>query len=144
MAFPYDSCSAKINIPIPVFTMPPIPSPPLSAATTTTHAVCRVSQRLELLDGYLSEFDASGADTSSSQVQWQKKKSEPWKVTEEFPAGEDSKGKNRHIEVHLWFGLFIHLFLHSFIYSFIHYLRLPEGGIVKSQPWEYTLRCVGK
>lgn len=50
-------------------------------------------QRLELLDGYLSEFDASGADTSGSQVQWQKKKSEPWSITEEFPAGEDGKGK---------------------------------------------------
>lgn len=52
------------------------------------------TQRLEVLDGYLSEFDASGADTGGSQVQWQKKKSEPWKITEEFPAGEDSKGKS--------------------------------------------------
>ncbi|CAN0351559.1 unnamed protein product [Ectocarpus sp. 13 AM-2016] len=52
-------------------------------------------KRLELLDGYLSDFDASGADTSGSQVQWQKKKTEPWRVTEEFPAGEDSKGKAR-------------------------------------------------
>lgn len=51
-------------------------------------------QRLELLDGYLSEFDASGADTRGSQVQWQKKKNDPWKVTEEFPAGEDSKGES--------------------------------------------------
>ncbi|CAN0127407.1 unnamed protein product [Ectocarpus sp. 6 AP-2014] len=51
-------------------------------------------KRLELLDGYLSDFDASGADTSGSQVQWQKKKTEPWRVTEEFPAGEDSKGKH--------------------------------------------------
>lgn len=50
-------------------------------------------QRLELLDGYLSLFDASGADTSGSKVQWQHKKTEPWKVTEEFPAGEDSKGE---------------------------------------------------
>lgn len=52
-----------------------------------------IVQRLELLDGYLSEFDASGADTRGSQVQWQKKKNDPWKVTEEFPAGEDSKGE---------------------------------------------------
>ncbi|CAN0073728.1 unnamed protein product, partial [Laminaria digitata] len=51
-------------------------------------------KRLELLDGYLSEFDASGADTSGSKVQWQHKKTEPWKVTEEFPAGEDSKDKH--------------------------------------------------
>lgn len=47
------------------------------------------------MDGYLSEFDASGADTGGSKVQWQHKKTEPWKVTEEFPAGEDSKGKNK-------------------------------------------------
>lgn len=52
-------------------------------------------QRLELLDGYLSLFDASGADTSGSKVQWQHKKTEPWKVTEEFPAGEDSKGETK-------------------------------------------------
>lgn len=57
-----------------------------------------LSQRLELLDGYLSEFDASGADTSGSQVQWQKKKAEPWSVTEEFPAGEDSKGERETVQ----------------------------------------------
>ena len=56
-------------------------------------SVVVLSQRLELLDGYLSEFDAADADTSGSQVQWQKKKTEPWRVTEEFPAGEDSKGE---------------------------------------------------
>lgn len=55
--------------------------------------LCLLLQRLELLDGYLSEFDASGADTSGSKVKWQHKKTEPWKVTEEFPAGEDSKGE---------------------------------------------------
>ena len=54
-----------------------------------------VWQRLELLDGYLSEFDASGADTSGSKVKWQQKKKTPWMVKEEFPAGEDSKGEQQ-------------------------------------------------
>ncbi|CAM9175888.1 unnamed protein product, partial [Ascophyllum nodosum] len=51
-------------------------------------------KRLEVLDGYLSEFDASSADPVGSQVQWQKKKSQPWRVTEDFPAGEQSKDKH--------------------------------------------------
>lgn len=52
----------------------------------------RLFQRLELLDGYLKEFDAATADRVGSQVQWQKKIDTPWKVTDQFPAGEDSKG----------------------------------------------------
>lgn len=52
-----------------------------------------VPQRLELLDGYLKEFDAAQADRTGSKVQWQQKKDAPWRVTEEFPAGEDSKGR---------------------------------------------------
>lgn len=52
----------------------------------------RPLQRLELLDGYLKEFDAAGADRTGSEVKWQKKRDTPWKITDEFPAGEDSKG----------------------------------------------------
>ncbi|CAN0409291.1 unnamed protein product, partial [Discosporangium mesarthrocarpum] len=50
-------------------------------------------QRLELLDGYLSEFDST-VDPNASQVKWQSKKLNPWKVSDEFPAGEDSKDKH--------------------------------------------------
>lgn len=63
-----------------------------------------IPKRLEVLDGYLSEFDVSCADTAGSEIKWQKKKIQPWRVTEEFPAGEQNKGERalKTLEYFVW------------------------------------------
>ncbi|CAM9450782.1 unnamed protein product [Chrysoparadoxa australica] len=53
------------------------------------------SKRLQLLDEYLHEFEPLPEQyTQASKIVYQPKLSKPWYYTEDFPAGEDSKGKH--------------------------------------------------
>lgn len=50
-----------------------------------------VPARLELLESFLEEFEALPSAPKESQVEWQKKRSEPWELTQTYPAGADGK-----------------------------------------------------
>jgi Zn-dependent M16 (insulinase) family peptidase len=48
-----------------------------------------VPARLELIDEYLSEFEARPHAKSDSVIGWQKKRDSPWAIEQLYPAGED-------------------------------------------------------
>jgi len=50
-----------------------------------------VAARLELLESYLTEFEALPSAPRDSQVDWQKKRDTPWELTQSYPAGADGK-----------------------------------------------------
>eukprot|EP00638_Chattonella_subsalsa_P000190 CAMPEP_0117753950 /NCGR_PEP_ID=MMETSP0947-20121206/12545_1 /TAXON_ID=44440 /ORGANISM="Chattonella subsalsa, Strain CCMP2191" /LENGTH=1031 /DNA_ID=CAMNT_0005572959 /DNA_START=256 /DNA_END=3351 /DNA_ORIENTATION=+ len=49
--------------------------------------------RLDLLDEYLAEFDVPETPVQS-KIEYQALKSEPWRITEKFPAGEENGDKH--------------------------------------------------
>ena len=50
-----------------------------------------LTKRLELLDEYLSDFDAADAEPSASEVKTQPLKTEPWRVVEPYPVAADAE-----------------------------------------------------
>jgi len=50
-----------------------------------------VPARLELIDSYLSEFDAHPTGPKDSEVKWQKKRDTPWALEQSYPSGQDGK-----------------------------------------------------